>query len=293
MPWAERTAAPLGQASNGCALRLMRLAIASARWYVQLLRDGKKAIIAARGRTMNRVLWTVCLGLLALPPLSAQELKLRDTLKGHTDWIESVASAPTGRPLRRRVETRRSRFGMRQPARMSPPSRAIPMLFLPSPSARRERRWRREVGTRQSNCGIWPLARTPLPTAVTAWGWIALRRPNGKIVASAAACESIKLWDLTTGKDTATLKGKLDGADFVVFSPDGKTLAAAGDDFIIELWDVANRKIATTFDTNSSTIIRSVAFSPNGKTVASRPIAGGMSNCGMWPVARTEPLTPI
>jgi WD40 repeat protein len=38
-------------------------------------------------------------GLLSLSPLSAQEPKLRDTLKGHTDNASSVAFSPDGKTL--------------------------------------------------------------------------------------------------------------------------------------------------------------------------------------------------
>ena len=33
---------------------------------------------------MSRVVWLACVGLVAVSPLSAEELKLQDTLKGHT-----------------------------------------------------------------------------------------------------------------------------------------------------------------------------------------------------------------
>src|ERR1700676_1143729 len=44
-------------------------------------------------------LGVACLGLLPLSPLSAQEPKLRDTLKGHTDIVSSVAFSPDGKTL--------------------------------------------------------------------------------------------------------------------------------------------------------------------------------------------------
>jgi len=50
-------------------------------------------------RVILGVAWlaVVCLGL--LQPLSAQEPPLRDTLKGHTHWVASVAFSPDGRTL--------------------------------------------------------------------------------------------------------------------------------------------------------------------------------------------------
>ena len=52
------------------------------------------------GRMLGMVwLGVGCLGLLPLSPLSAQEPKLRDTLKGHTDGVNSVAFSPDGKML--------------------------------------------------------------------------------------------------------------------------------------------------------------------------------------------------
>src|SRR5207249_2274377 len=42
-------------------------------------------------------LGVACLGLLPLSPLSAQEAKLRDTLKGHKAGVFSVAFSPDGK----------------------------------------------------------------------------------------------------------------------------------------------------------------------------------------------------
>src|SRR5882762_7519675 len=49
----------------------------------------------------RRVVWlgVACLGLLPLPPLSAQQPKLRATLKGHTGTVSSVAYSADGKTL--------------------------------------------------------------------------------------------------------------------------------------------------------------------------------------------------
>ena len=44
-------------------------------------------------------LGVACLGLVPLVPLSAQEPKLRDTFKGHTNMVSSVAISPDGKTL--------------------------------------------------------------------------------------------------------------------------------------------------------------------------------------------------
>jgi WD40 repeat protein len=62
---------------------------------------------------------------------------------------------------------------------------------------------------------------------------------DGKILASGSRDKTIKLWDVTSGKNIATLKGHSDTVNSVAFSRDGKTLASASDDKTLRLWDVA------------------------------------------------------
>ena len=70
--------------------------------------------------------------------------------------------------------------------------------------------------------------------------------PDGKTLASGGGVNSIILWDVTTGKEKATLTrgGEERVVSSVAFSPDGKTLASGSRDHTIKLWDVATGKQA-------------------------------------------------
>ncbi|MGI2909791.1 WD40 repeat domain-containing protein, partial [Hassallia sp. VBCCA 56010] len=68
--------------------------------------------------------------------------------------------------------------------------------------------------------------------------------PDGKTLASGSDDNTIKLWDVATGKLSQTLTGHSNSVRSVAFSPDGKTLASGSDDNTIKLWDVATGKLS-------------------------------------------------
>lgn len=61
--------------------------------------------------------------------------------------------------------------------------------------------------------------------------------PDGKVLMSASDDQTIKLWDLATGRVFRTVKGHAGGVRCAVFSPDGLRFASASWDRTVKLWE--------------------------------------------------------
>jgi eukaryotic-like serine/threonine-protein kinase len=92
--------------------------------------------------------------------------------------------------------------------------------------------------------------------------------PDSKLLASGSDDSTVKLWDVTSGRELKTLKGHTWNVISVDFSPDGRTLASGSRDYAIKLWDVDSGRELKTL-TGHSHQVHSVAFSPDGKILAS------------------------
>lgn len=91
---------------------------------------------------------------------------------------------------------------------------------------------------------------------------------DGKTLASTDLDGTLRLWDVTTGKERATFHSHTKSDISMVFSPDGKTLAQVSNDKTIKLWDVATGKERGTLQGHTATV-SSVAYSLDSKTLAS------------------------
>jgi len=92
--------------------------------------------------------------------------------------------------------------------------------------------------------------------------------PDGRYIASGGRDNTIKLWDVESGRLVKTFKGHNDSVTSVAFSPGGKYIASGSRDKTIKLWSVRKGILIKTLK-SSLWEVDSVTFSPDGKYIAS------------------------
>ena len=105
--------------------------------------------------------------------------------------------------------------------------------------------------------------------------------PDGKLIATGAYDQKIRLWDTATGKEVALLKGHNGVVNGLSFRPDGKVLASASADRTVKLWSIPTGLRLETLSqpTKEQT---SVVFSADGKQLFG---AGSDNRIRLWNIS--------
>jgi WD40 repeat protein len=238
--------------------------------------DGKTLASGSRDSTI--ILWDITGVITATPQTSLGQV----LLPKYTDEVWSIALSPDGRTLASggidgtvvlwNIETRQ------QLGQLTGHTSGVRSL-----SFRPDGRTLASVGV-DSTMILWDVANLKKLDKLT--GHTDQIRslafsPDGQMLALGSddiTTPTIVLWDMNSDKEISQLAGHTDRVDSVVFSPNGSMLASAScgkrdhNRFCIQdeiiLWDIASGR-PLGLPTNHIGEVNSLAFSPNGKILAS------------------------
>lgn len=110
--------------------------------------------------------------------------------------------------------------------------------------------------------------------------------PDGKYALSGSSDNTLKLWDVTTGRELKTFEGHTSSVRSVAYSPDGRYALSGSWDTTVRIWDIETTKTIKVFRKHKG-FVQSVAFSPDGKFALSGGDDGTMM---LWDVTTGEEL---
>jgi WD40 repeat protein len=127
----------------------------------------------------------------------------------------------------------------------------------------------------------------------SAWVNAVAFSPDGQVLASGSGliprvmhgprmrpqpdANTVKLWDVDTGRELRALTGHADHVNALAFSPDGALLASASGDGTVKLWEwTSGRELRTLAGHDRA--VNGLAFSPDGRTLVSA--SGGWASTG-------------
>jgi WD40 repeat protein len=106
--------------------------------------------------------------------------------------------------------------------------------------------------------------------------------PDGCLLATGTAGQTVRVWVLATGTEKQVLRSHTNQVAAVAFSPDGKTLASGDLSGGVKLWSVATLEDVASLEGQWGNI-HCLAFAPDGQTLAAGAALGpGEGRVFLW-----------
>ena len=191
------------------------------------------------------------------------------TLKGHQNWVCSVAFSPDGSQLASgsadcTVRLWDVRSGDCLKVLEGHQNWVMSVAFSPDGS-------QLASGSADRTVRLWDVHSGECQRVLAGHEhgvWSVAFATTGDCLASGSADRTVRLWDARSGNCLKTLAEHQHGVWAVAFSPDGSQLASGSADQTVRLWDVPSGTCSGTLAGHSNWIW-AVAFSPDGSQIAS------------------------
>ena len=132
-----------------------------------------------------------------------------------------------------------------------------------------------------------PLVRTL--AGHTDWVNAVALTPDGRLAVSASSDNTLKVWDVASGRELRTLAGHTDWVNAVALTPDGRLAVSASGDNTLKVWDVASGRELRTLAGHTGGV-DAVALTPDGRLAVS---ASRDKTLKVWDVASGQELRTL